>query len=53
MRKLADGIIGLGAKMGEGWLLAAEMLELAESGVRNIICAQPFGCLPTTSAARA
>lgn len=32
--------------MGEGWLLTAEMLELAESGVRNIVCAQPFGCLP-------
>ena len=32
--------------MGEGWLLTAEMLELAESGYGNIICAQPFGCLP-------
>ena len=46
VRTLASGIIGLGAKMGEGWLLAAEMVELAESGVRNIVCAQPFGCLP-------
>ena len=33
-------------KMGEGWLLTAEMLELIESGVNNIVCAQPFGCLP-------
>lgn len=43
---LANGYINTGAKMGEGWLLTAEMLELAESGVRNIVCAQPFGCLP-------
>ena len=33
-------------KMGEGWLLTAEMLELINSGVLNIVCAQPFGCLP-------
>lgn len=33
-------------KMGEGWLLTAEMIELIGSGVNNIICAQPFGCLP-------
>ena len=32
--------------MGEGWLLTAEMLELKERGVKNIVCAQPFGCLP-------
>ena len=32
--------------MGEGWLLTAEMLELVNSGVENIVCAQPFGCLP-------
>lgn len=43
---LVDGYVSLGAKMGEGWLLVAEMLELAERGVNNIICAQPFGCLP-------
>lgn len=42
----ADGYIGHGTKMGEGWLLTAEMLELAASGVKNIVCAQPFGCLP-------
>ncbi len=33
-------------KMGEGWLLTAEMVELIHSGVNNIVCAQPFGCLP-------
>ena len=32
--------------MGEGWLLTAEMAELIRSGYENIICAQPFGCLP-------
>jgi len=43
---LAEGYISNGTKMGEGWLLPAEMLELAESGVKNIVCTQPFGCLP-------
>ena len=45
-RTLTAGYIGVGAKMGEGWLLTAEMLELVEQGVNNIVCAQPFGCLP-------
>ncbi len=45
-RTLTKGYIGLGAKMGEGWLLTAEMLELVEQGVNNIVCTQPFGCLP-------
>ena len=45
-RTLAEGYIGIGAKMGEGWLLTAEMIELIEQGVDNIVCAQPFGCLP-------
>ncbi|MBE6657921.1 MAG: 2-hydroxyglutaryl-CoA dehydratase [Ruminococcaceae bacterium] len=44
--ELTKGYIGVGTKMGEGWLLTAEMLELAESGVENIVCTQPFGCLP-------
>lgn len=43
---LVRGYIGHGVKMGEGWLLTAEMLELIESGVSNIVCTQPFGCLP-------
>ncbi len=43
---LIEGYIHVGTKMGEGWLLTAEMLELAESGVENIVCTQPFGCLP-------
>ena len=32
--------------MGEGWLLTAEMIELVTEGVDNIVCTQPFGCLP-------
>ena len=43
---LVKGYIGIGAKMGEGWLLTAEMLELADKGAPNIVCTQPFGCLP-------
>lgn len=46
IKELVTGVVGLGNKMGEGWLLTAEMLELTESGYGNIICAQPFGCLP-------
>ena len=38
--------IGMGCKMGEGWLLPAEMVELISEGVTNIVCTQPFGCLP-------
>ena len=45
-KTLVRNVIGYGCKMGEGWLLTAEMLELAENGYENIICAQPFGCLP-------
>lgn len=44
--ELTDGIIGRGVKMGEGWLLTAEMIELIHEGVANIVCTQPFGCLP-------
>ena len=43
---LAEPIISSAVKMGEGWLLTAEMIELAESGAENIVCTQPFGCLP-------
>ena len=43
---LVKGYLNDGVKMGEGWLLTAEMLELIHSGTPNIVCAQPFGCLP-------
>ncbi|MBK5262319.1 MAG: 2-hydroxyacyl-CoA dehydratase, partial [Peptostreptococcaceae bacterium] len=42
----AKKIISLGNQCGEGWLLTGEMLELIDSGVENIVCLQPFGCLP-------
>ncbi len=38
--------LNYGVKMGEGWLLTAEILELINSNIKNIICVQPFGCLP-------
>jgi len=44
--KLSEGYIDHGVKMGEGWLLTAEMIELIHAGVENIVCTQPFGCLP-------
>ncbi len=46
IKEICTKIIGAGCKMGEGWLLTAEMMELIESGYGNIVCAQPFGCLP-------
>lgn len=46
LRHLADKVIHQGVKMGEGWLIPAEMAALAEDGTENIVCAQPFGCLP-------
>ncbi|MGI6333651.1 MAG: hypothetical protein ACOX1A_03370 [Saccharofermentanales bacterium] len=42
----AQDVLSLGNDSGEGWFLTAEMLELIEAGVPNIICAQPFACLP-------
>ena len=44
--ELSHEVVDNGVKMGEGWLLPAEMLELNDSGVHNVVCAQPFGCLP-------
>ncbi|MBS5049243.1 MAG: 2-hydroxyacyl-CoA dehydratase [Desulfovibrionaceae bacterium] len=46
LRGQVNGIISLGHQTGEGWLLTAEMMELLNSGVPNILCMQPFGCLP-------
>ncbi|MCD8307776.1 MAG: 2-hydroxyacyl-CoA dehydratase [Clostridia bacterium] len=46
IRACADKVINQGVKMGEGWLIPAEMAACAETGVPNIVCAQPFGCLP-------
>lgn len=46
LKELVKPVIGYGCKMGEGWLLTAEMMELVESGYENVVCTQPFGCLP-------
>ena len=42
----AETVTSLGTQCGEGWLLAGEMTELLDSGVENIVCLQPFACLP-------
>lgn len=47
--RLADGaskVLSLGNQTGEGWFLTAEMVELLHSGTENIVCMQPFACLP-------
>ena len=46
LAKMAKPVVSLGNQSGEGWFLTAEMAELIESGVKNIVCAQPFACLP-------
>ena len=42
----AETILSLGNQCGEGWLLTGEMVELLDTGVENIVCLQPFACLP-------
>ncbi|MDR1778405.1 MAG: 2-hydroxyacyl-CoA dehydratase [Clostridiales Family XIII bacterium] len=42
----AQKVLSLGHQCGEGWLLTGEMVELLDSGVENIVCLQPFACLP-------
>jgi len=44
--ELAKPIVSLGNQTGEGWFLTGEMVELIHSGVNNIVCTQPFACLP-------
>jgi len=49
IKKLAEyaaPIVSIGNQTGEGWFLTGEMIELIHSGVKNIVCTQPFGCLP-------
>ena len=46
LAKLAEPIVSCGNQTGEGWFLTGEILELIHQGTRNIICAQPFACLP-------
>ena len=42
----ASKIISIGNHTGEGWFLTGEMIELLNNDVKNIVCLQPFGCLP-------
>ena len=42
----AEPIVNIGNQTGEGWFLTGEMVELIHSGVNNIVCTQPFACLP-------
>ena len=42
----AEPIVSIGNETGEGWFLTGEMIELIKDGVENIVCIQPFGCLP-------
>ena len=46
LAEYASSVVSLGNQTGEGWFLTGEMLELIHSGVNNIVCTQPFGCLP-------
>lgn len=46
LAEMSKDIVSIGNQTGEGWFLTGEMLELIHSGVPNIVCAQPFACLP-------
>ena len=46
LAKMAEPIVSLGNQTGEGWFLTGEMMELIHGGTPNIVCIQPFGCLP-------
>lgn len=46
LAKMAEPIVSMGNQTGEGWFLTGEMMELLHSGAPNIVCIQPFGCLP-------
>ena len=44
--RAAARVVSIGNQTGEGWFLTGEMIELIESGAKNIVCMQPFACLP-------
>lgn len=46
LAEYAEPVVSIGNQTGEGWFLTGEMLELIHSGVKNIVCTQPFACLP-------
>lgn len=46
LAKMASSIVSVGNQTGEGWFLTGEILELIHNGTPNVVCTQPFGCLP-------
>jgi len=46
LAKMAEPIVSIGNQTGEGWFLTGEMMELIHNDAKNIVCTQPFGCLP-------
>ena len=46
LARYAEPIVSIGNQTGEGWFLTGEMIELIHQGAGNIVCTQPFGCLP-------
>ncbi|MCC8081361.1 MAG: 2-hydroxyacyl-CoA dehydratase, partial [Lachnospiraceae bacterium] len=46
IQKNAQQVLSLGNQCGEGWFLGGEIIDLIHRGVNNVVCAQPFGCLP-------
>ena len=46
LAEMAGEIVSVGNQTGEGWFLTGEMLELIHTGAPNIVCTQPFACLP-------
>ncbi|MDR1853113.1 MAG: 2-hydroxyacyl-CoA dehydratase, partial [Propionibacteriaceae bacterium] len=46
IRELAEPLISIGTEAGEGWFMVGEMIELIRTGTPNIVCCQPFACLP-------
>ncbi len=45
-KKAIEGLVSAGQQAGEGWLLTAEMIDYIEHGIKNVLCVQPFACLP-------
>ena len=46
LAEYAEPFVSIGNQTGEGWFLTGEMIELIHQGAENIVCAQPFACLP-------
>ena len=45
-KQAVEGLVSIGQQAGEGWLLTAEMVDFIEHGINNVLCVQPFACLP-------